>query len=57
MEGKKRVIPQKLPKEVYQALENNVGEDYISKDRAIIETYSKYSVDPRAIMNPGKLCF
>lgn len=42
---KKKCVPGKLPPEVYKALENIVGAEYISEDRAIIECYSKFSVD------------
>ena len=38
-------IPSKLPPEVYKALEDIVGEEYISQDRAVVECYSKFSVD------------
>ena len=41
----KKVISNKLPREVYRALEDIVGPSYISEDRAIMETYSKYSID------------
>ena len=44
MNEMKKVIPNKLPREVYRALEAVVGPDYISEDRAIVETYSKYSI-------------
>ena len=45
MDEKKPVVPQTLPREVYRALEDIVGQDYISEDRAVMETYSKYSID------------
>ena len=45
MDEQKRVIPQTLPREVYRALEDIVGKDYLSEDRAVMETYSKYSID------------
>ena len=35
----KKVISNKLPREVYRALEDIVGPPYISEDRAIMETY------------------
>jgi len=34
------MIPNKLVPEVYRALENIVGREWISRDRAIVETYS-----------------
>lgn len=40
-----KVIPAKLPHEVFKALENIVGKKWVSQDRAIIETYSLFSVD------------
>ena len=39
------MIPNKLAPEVYRALENVVGKEWISQDRAIVETYSKFSLD------------
>jgi len=45
MKSKKKVQLQLLPTEIYQALEDIVGKEYISQDRAILETYSKFSVD------------
>jgi hypothetical protein len=44
MENRK-MIPNKLPAEVYKALENIVGKQWISQDRAIVECYSKLSLD------------
>ncbi|MBW1853411.1 MAG: FAD-binding oxidoreductase [Deltaproteobacteria bacterium] len=45
MTEKKKVIPAKLPREVYQGLEDIVGREYITEDRAVVETYSKFSID------------
>ena len=42
---RKKMIPNKLAPEVYRALENIVGKEWISQDRAIVETYSKFSLD------------
>ncbi len=42
---KKKCIPGTIAPEVYKALEDIVGPKYISQDRAIIECYSKFSVD------------
>jgi len=40
-----KVEPRYLPSEVYRALEEIVGKEHITQDRAILETYSKFSVD------------
>ena len=42
---KKKMIPAKLPPDIYRALEDVVGQEYISQDRAVLECYSKFSVD------------
>lgn len=42
---KKKVTAPKLPSAVIQALTNVVGEQWVSEDRAIMETYSRNSVD------------
>ncbi|MEI6126798.1 MAG: FAD-binding oxidoreductase [Pseudomonadota bacterium] len=42
---KKKCVPAKLQPEVYKALEDIVGPEYISQDRATVECYSKFSVD------------
>jgi len=42
---KKKCVPAKLPPEAYKALEDIVGPERISEDRAITECYSKFSVD------------
>ena len=47
---KKKVIPHKLPPEVYRALENVVGAEWISQDRAVVETYSKLSLDAEGFL-------
>ena len=41
----KKVIPNKLPREVFRALEDTLGTEWVSEDRAVIETYSRFSVD------------
>ena len=41
----RKVLPAKLPRVVYKGLEDIVGSEYVSEDRAIVETYSKFSVD------------
>lgn len=45
MEQNKKAEPQYFPPEIYQALEDIVGSENISQDRAILETYSKFSID------------
>ena len=45
MEQQKKVKPNRLPREVYQALEAIVGKEYITEDRAIVETYSRFGID------------
>ena len=42
---KKKMIPNKLPPEVYKALQDIVGPGYISQDRAVVECYSNFCVD------------
>jgi hypothetical protein len=42
---KKKVIAPKLPSEVIKALIDVVGAQWVSEDRAIVETYSRFSVD------------
>lgn len=39
------MVPARLAPEIYRELENIVGSDWISQDRAIVETYSKLSID------------
>jgi hypothetical protein len=48
--GNKKVIPAKLSAEVYKALENIVGKEWISRDRAVLETYSKLSLDAEGFL-------
>jgi len=48
--GKQKMIPNRLPAELYKALENIVGKEWISQDRAIIETYSKLSLDAEGFL-------
>jgi len=42
---KKKIIPAQLPDDIYRALEHVVGREWISRDRAVLETYSKLSLD------------
>jgi len=46
MTSRGKVIPARLPREVYQALEDIVGSEWVTEDRAICETYSKTSIEP-----------
>jgi hypothetical protein len=48
--GNKKMIPAKLSAEVYKALENIVGKEWISQDRAVLETYSKLSLDAEGFL-------
>ena len=45
MESSKKVQPRYFPPEIYHALEDIVGKENISQDRAVLETYSKFSID------------
>lgn len=42
---RKHVLPNSIPSEAYRALEDIVGKEWVSEDRAVIETYSRFSVD------------
>ncbi len=42
---KQKVIQNKLPREVYNALKNVVGEQWIYEQRSVVETYSKLSIE------------
>ena len=46
----KKMITNKLPVEVYKALENVVGSQWVSQDRADLECYSKLSLDAEGII-------
>jgi len=43
--SKQKVIQKKLPREVYNALKNVVGEQWIYEQRSVVETYSKLSIE------------
>ena len=45
MEQNKKCAPAQLAPEIYRTLENIVGPDNISSDRAVLECYSKFSID------------
>jgi hypothetical protein len=44
-DSKQKVIQKKLPREVYSALKNVVGEQWIHESRSVVETYSKLSIE------------
>lgn len=44
-ETRQKVIQKKLPREVYRALKNVVGEQWIHESRSVVETYSKLSIE------------
>jgi len=50
MNEKKKVIPNKLDPEVFDALKSVVGERWISQQRSVIETYSKFSIDGQSFL-------
>ncbi|MCX8044894.1 MAG: FAD-binding oxidoreductase [Desulfobacterota bacterium] len=50
----KKVIPLKLPGHVIAALEDVVGKQWVTQDRAILETYSKFSVDSAGTLRKHK---
>jgi hypothetical protein len=45
MSQQQKVTPNKITKDAYQALEAIVGKEYITEDRSIVETYSRYGID------------
>ena len=45
MSKDKKVVPSKIPREALQALKDALGDEWVSEDRAVIETYSRFSVD------------
>ncbi len=47
---KKKISRNRLDPEVYKILEGIVGPEWISEDRAIVETYSKYSIDAEGFL-------
>ncbi len=44
-DGKKKVIQKKLPREMFNALKNVVGDQWIYEQRSVVETYSKLSIE------------
>jgi len=46
----RRVIPKDLPRDVIIALEDIVGKEHVSEDRAVRETYSRMSVDAEGLL-------
>ena len=47
---KEKVIPEKLKPDVFEALKEVVGERWISQQRTVIETYSKFSIDGQSFL-------
>ena len=47
---RQKVIQKKLPREVYRALKNVVGEQWIHESRSVVETYSKLSIEGGSFM-------
>ena len=47
---KNKVIPNRLKPEVFDALKRVVGERWISQQRSVIETYSKFSIDGQSFL-------
>lgn len=47
---KQKIVPNRLPAEVYSTLEHIMGEQWISQDRAVVETYSKLSLDAEGFL-------
>jgi len=45
MAKSKKVIPSKIPREALRALEDTLGPEFVSEDRAVVETYSRFCVD------------
>ena len=39
------VIPNKVPREDFRSLEDILGPEWVTEDREVIETYSRFSVD------------
>jgi hypothetical protein len=50
MANDKKMVPNKLPREVFQALVDTLGDEWVSEDRAVTETYSRFSVDTTGIL-------
>ena len=47
---RKKMIAGRLTAEVFRALENVVGSEWISEDRAVVEAYSKLSLDAEGFL-------
>lgn len=45
-----KVVPQRLPREAYRALEKIVGREWVSEDRAVVESYVVHCIDIGAAM-------
>ena len=48
--NRKKITPHQLDPAVYKELEHIVGKDWISQDRAVLETYSKLSLDAEGFL-------
>ena len=46
----KGVIPNKIAREVLRSLEDIVGPEWVTEDRAVLETYSRFSVDTTGLL-------
>jgi len=46
----KKMVPNKLPRGAFQALVDTLGAEWVSEDRAVTETYSRFSVDTTGIL-------
>ena len=46
----KKLIPHRIAPHIYKELENIVGREWISQDRAVLETYSKLSLDAEGFL-------
>jgi len=46
----KKMMPQHIPDGLYRALEDSVGREWVSRDRAVLETYSKLSLDAEGFL-------
>jgi len=45
MEEPKKVVPNRIPAEIYKEIEEAIGKDNITEDRATVECYSKFGID------------
>jgi len=45
-----KVVPERLSREAYQALEKAVGKEWVSEDRAVVESYVVHCIDAGAAL-------